>query len=270
MNLILVPTDFSKNAKKALVYACELAKDHKAEIVLMNAYQAPTSTANVMINFIDILEEDSKKDLQKASEEIKGEFPNLKFSTYSTYGTLSEAIKKASNTYKIDLIVMGTAGASNIKSKIFGSNTTDAIKRATQPILVIPRESEYKSWNSITFASNIQASKNDCPFEPLKELTSFVDAKLNVLTVVNQKDSVDIDAVEERISAKLDGINHDIYVLENDSVSDGILEFIDANETDLLVMIRKDYGFIEGLLHKSVTKQIALYANKPILLYKSC
>jgi nucleotide-binding universal stress UspA family protein len=165
---------------------------------------------------------------------------------------------------------MGTAGASNIKSKIFGSNTTDVIKNAEQPVLVIPAEAEYKKWENITFASNIQKSNNDCPFAPLKEVTSISESLLNIITVVEDVSKIDLTVIEERISEKLQDVAYNINIIENNSVVDGILEFIDKTPTDLLVMIRKDYGFIEGLLHKSVTKKIVLQANKPTLLYRAC
>jgi len=270
MKLFLVPTDFSHNAKQALIYACNLATQVKTEIVLLNSYQAPSSTANVMINFIDILEEDSKNDLEKLIKEMKGLYPKLKFTAYSSYGTLTEAIKKATLSYDIDLIVMGTAGASNITSKIFGSNTTDVIKNVKQPILVVPKELKYSKWETITFASNLLHSKNDCPFLPLKEITSMSDSKLNIITIVEDASIIDITPIKERIGKKLENVSYSINIIENKSVVDGILEYIDKTATDLLVMIRKDYGFIEGLLHRSVTKKIALKANKPILLYKAC
>ena len=55
MKTILVPTDFSDNANRALDYACNLALQLKAKIILMNAFQSPASTSNVMINFTDKL-----------------------------------------------------------------------------------------------------------------------------------------------------------------------------------------------------------------------
>jgi len=272
MKTILVPTDFSDNANRALHYACHLALGNNAKIVLMNAYQSPATTSNVMINFTDILEEDSKKDLKKNLELLRENkaFNAVEIEAYSCYGYLSEAIKKAEKQFKIDLVVMATAGASNLSSKLFGSNTTDAIKNAEHPILVVPNKAEYSNWENITFASNIQESKNDCPFKPLKELMTKPACKLNILTVVEKASDVDKSAINKRISDKLTGIDYTINVKENDSVTDGILDFINENETDLLVLIRKNYGFIEGLLHSSVTKKLALHANKPMLLYKYC
>lgn len=272
MKTILVPTDFSDNANRALNYACHLALQTKAKIVLMNAYQSPATTSNVMINFTDILEEDSKKDLKKNLELLRENkaFDSVEVEAYSCYGYLSEAIKKAAVDFTIDLVVMGTAGASNLSSRLFGSNTTDAIKNADQPILVVPNETEYSDWEHITFASNIQKSKNDCPFKPLKSLMTKPACKLNILTVVDDITKVDKTAIDNRIKSKLEGVDYAINVVENENVSDGILDFINENETDLLVLIRKNYGFIEGLLHSSVTKKLALHANKPMLLYKYC
>lgn len=272
MKTILVPTDFSDNANRALDYACHLALHKNAKIILMNSYQAPASSSNVMINFTDILEEDSKKDLAKDLAKLRENdtYAKVEIELFSCYGYLSESIKKANAEFEIDLVVMATAGASNLSSRLFGSNTTDAIKNAEQPILVVPNETKFSEWENITFASNIQTSKNDCPFEPLKELMNLPTCKLNVLTVVDEETTVNKEAVNDRIAEKLKGIDYTINVVENEKVSDGILDFINENDTDLLVLIRKNYGFIEGLLHASVTKKIALHTNKPMLLYKSC
>ena len=272
MKTILVPTDFSDNANRALDYACNLALESNAKIILMNAYQSPASTSNVMINFTDILEEDSKNDLVKDLAKIRenSAYESVDIEAYSCYGYISETIKKAHAKFNIDLIVMATAGASNLSSRLFGSNTTDAIKNSEQPILVVPNETTYSPWTNITFASNIQTSKNDCPFKPLKELMTLPSCKLNVLTVVEDATTVDKDKIDERISSKLEGIDYKINVVENEKITEGILDFINTNDTDLLVLIRKDYGFIEGLLHSSVTRKLALHADKPMLLYKSC
>ena len=272
MKIILLPTDFSDNAFRATKYALNLALNFNAKIILMNSFEIPASSSKVMINFTDVLEEDSKNGLDKELIKIRenNKFNKVEIEIFSCYGSITEAINKAEHTYKIDLIVMGTAGASNIGSRLFGSNTTNAIKNAKQPILVIPKESEYTKWQKITFASNIQNSKNDCPFKPLKELMTLSNSSLNILSVVEDSKSLDKSKIEERISDKLIGVNYSINIVENKTISDGILDFINTNDTDLLVLVRKNYGFIEGLLHTSVTRKLALHANKPILLYQEC
>lgn len=272
MKTILVPTDFSDNAYKAITYACNLALKYQSKIILMNSYVIPPSSTKVMINFTDVLEEDSIKGLDKELEKIRKEsqFNSIDIELLSSFGSITEAINKAGRVNEIDLIIMGTAGASDLSNRLFGSNTTNAIKNATQPILVIPKESEYSAWKKITFASNIQNSKNDCPFKPLKELITLSNSSLNILSVVENSKSLDKSKIEGRISENLQGIDYAINIVENNNVSDGIIDFIHENETDLLVLVKKNYGFIEGLLHTSVTKKLALHSDKPILLYSEC
>ena len=272
MKTILVPTDFSNNAYKAITYACNLALKYKSKIILMNSFVIPPSSSMVMINFTDLLEGDSKKGLDTELVKIRNQsnFDSIDIELLSSFGSITEAIKKAENANEIDLIIMGTTGASDLSNRLFGSNTTNVIKNATQPILVIPKGSEYSGWKKITFASNIQNSKNDCPFKPLKELITLSNSTLNILSVVEDAKTLDKTIIENRIAAKLQGVDHTINIVENDSVSDGIIDFINKNETDLLVLVKKSYGFIEGLLHTSVTKKLALHSDKPILLYSEC
>ena len=272
MKTILVPTDFSDNAHKAIDYACYMALNYKAKIILMNSFEIPASSSKVMINFTDVLEEDSIKGLDKELGKVRENttFDSVEIELFSCFGSITDAIKKAGINYEIDLVVMGTSGASNIENRLFGSNTTNAIKNAKHPILVIPKESLFSEWKNITFASNIQNSKNDCPFKPLKELVTLSNSSLRIISVVKDAKTLDTEKIEARVVSKLRGIDHSIHIVENDTVSGGILDFIDTNETDLLVLIRKNYGFIEGLLHSSVTRKLALHANKPILLYSEC
>ena len=269
METILVPTDFSDNAHIAIYYACKMALNYKAKVIFMNSYDIPASSSKVMINFVDILEEDSKSGLKKELEKIRKNpiFDSIEIELLSCFGSITEIISKVETTHNIDLTVMGTAGASNLSTRIFGSNTSNAIKKTKQPILVIPNESEFSEWKNITFASNIQNSKNDYPFKPLNQLMTLTHSSLNILSVVEDATKLDKGKINDRISSKLTNVNYTINIIENKSVPEGILDFINANDTDLLVLIRKNYGFIEGLLHTSVTRKLALHSTKPILLY---
>ena len=54
MKTILVPTDFSANADKACQYAITLAKDLKAKIILMHAFETPVSYTSVTMMTIQM------------------------------------------------------------------------------------------------------------------------------------------------------------------------------------------------------------------------
>lgn len=46
---------------------------------------------------------------------------------------------------KIDLVVMGTKGASGVTEILIGSNTADVIEKCHCPVLAIPAESDFKT-----------------------------------------------------------------------------------------------------------------------------
>ncbi|MDX1350509.1 MAG: universal stress protein [Putridiphycobacter sp.] len=267
MKTILVPTDFSQNAYKALEYASNLAKEIGAKIVVLNAYQIPPGTSNVMINFADILEKDSREDLAKLMDKLSKveAFKGIEYIPYSCYGYLVEAIEIASKHHKIDLIVMGTAGASNIKSKIFGSNTLETIRKADYPIVVVPFEVEYTNWENIILASN----EDDNILSAVKTLNELIDLNKTNIDIVSVEPVADKNVTDHsELIKNLNGWQYQFHTEKNDNVVDGILKYTNDHQSDIIVLLRKSYGFIERILHTSVTKKLALHSKKPLFLFK--
>ncbi len=54
--------------------------------------------------------------------------------------------------YKIDIVVMGTHGASGITELILGSNTASVIEKAPVPVLAIPANAVYTGINNVVYA----------------------------------------------------------------------------------------------------------------------
>jgi len=267
MKTILVPTDFSANANKALEYASKLALDINAKLVVMNSYQIPSGTSNVMINFADILEKDSKEELNKNLKlfQEKPEFAGLEYLPFSCYGYITEAIKMATQQYEIDLIVMGTTGASGIRNKFFGSNTVDAIRHVELPIFVVPLEAEYQPLRNLILASDQdQSIKNAVNF--LLTIVDMNTTKLDIVSVVDSKGQIDFE--ESILNEGIRNIDYQVHQVVNSNVVDGILDYTSKNESDLVVLLRKSYSFIERIMHISVTKKMALHSKKPLLLFK--
>lgn len=268
MKTILVPTDFSKNAFKALEYASFLAKNIGAKLIVLNAYQIPPGTANVMINFADILEKDSREDLSRLLEEVSKieAFKEIEYIPYSCYGYLIEAIEIASKHHKIDFIVMGTSGASNLKSKIFGSNTVETIKKAQYPIVVVPSEAEYTDWKDIILASN-QDENIITVVNALHEIVNLDSVKIDIVSIEPENSKNEID--HSNLIENLKGWQFEFNIEKNDNVVDGIINYTDSHQSDVIVLLRKSYKFMERIMHKSVTKKLALHSKKPLFLFKA-
>ncbi|MFK8038694.1 MAG: universal stress protein [Crocinitomicaceae bacterium] len=268
MKTILVPTDFSENAFKALEYASFLAIQISAKIVVLNAYQIPSGTSNVMINFADILEKDANEGLSKLMNKLSSQhtFKNVEYIPLSCYGFLIEAIEIASKHHEVDLVVMGTAGASHLKGKIFGSNTIAVIRKTNYPIVVVPNQVEFLEWKNIILASN----EDDSILSAVKVLNSFVNSKeVNIDIVSVESKNNDSHTNHAELIHGLKGWHYELHTEKNDNIVDGIINYTENHQSDIIVLLRKSYSFIERILHSSVTKKLALHSNKPLFLFKT-
>ena len=122
---IILPTDFSKNARNAIKYAIDVFKDQEAEYFLLNIYREPHATSSSLVSIVDILQKSSEESLVREEKKIRDLFPsmNLNMETVSAYGDTTLQINKLAQEKEVDYIIMGTKGASGLKEVILGSVT---------------------------------------------------------------------------------------------------------------------------------------------------
>lgn len=267
MNKILVPTDFSDTAYNALRFAGEMALKYDAEIHLVNCYQLPQGNSSVMIDLQDILEQDSKKGLEEQMRNFNSEdkFSEIKVVMHPLFGYLNECAQNLIKLHNMDAVVMGTTGAETSSNKYFGSNTSKLMKKLNIPLFIVPNGKQL-DFGEIIYSVAEDPSKYNISSTFVKELAKDYESKVHLCNVY--KDKEHMPALEDRngFSHFFEGTNTDVHFIENKDVSEGILECSEVNDCGLIVMIRKHYGFFENLLHKSSTKKMAVYANKPLLV----
>ena len=155
---ILLPTDFSDNAWRAASYILQLYAKEAGTFYFMHAAKLKVSSAAVRSSKLStVMAENNKLELNELVEKAKKTFPNSKheFKVILSPEDLQDAILQAVQTFKINLVVMGTKGASKAKGIFFGSNTVASILKIKDcPILLVPEESVYKSPEQIAFPTD--------------------------------------------------------------------------------------------------------------------
>lgn len=142
---ILVPIDFSECSKKALCYAMALAKEHKADITLLNvvftnfAMGEPSSVEYVQ--FTGELRAKAQRELQAlAAAEVHGE---VIAKSFVRSGSPTGEILGMAASMPADIIVISTHGRTGLKHALLGSVTEHVVRRAPCPVLVV-REHEHE------------------------------------------------------------------------------------------------------------------------------
>ncbi len=143
---ILVPTDGSKVARKAVKYAIELAKQSGAVITLLSVIDRSFMVSQSLppesspIHLMQPIEDY----LRQAAESYTGEAEKLcrqndiKSKTIIKSGHPVDEIVKEAGKLKADLIVMGSHGKSAVKAMVLGSVTYGVIHKDTKiPVLLV-------------------------------------------------------------------------------------------------------------------------------------
>ncbi|TAF66934.1 MAG: universal stress protein [Cytophagales bacterium] len=283
MKKILVPTDFSDNASAAMRYALQLNEKMSAEIIFMHALDPLMRTDLPKAEYEKEVEHYKKEAQNQLIAQIRAVFTqlgraadaeNAKFVVRSEDNAIQDILQTATDL-AIDLIIMGTVGATGLKKLLFGSNTTQIIRRATCPVLSVPANYDFQPIHKIGYASDLT--------QPLPELrsvlpfASLLGATIEVFHVypvypqyVDVKTFDNEGVLQEwKKDLQYDKINLHFVHTENDNdVDAGIELYRQSYKPDCMAMFRHDRNFFDTLLDISFTDNYAFQPSVPLLSLK--
>jgi nucleotide-binding universal stress UspA family protein len=270
MQSILVPTDFSENARAATDFAVELANITKAKLILFHVYHvpAPITEAQLIMITAEELERENQERLKMLSEEIISQKnPSLHIENIVRPGFAVDEILQIIKDHAIDLVVMGITGKGSWGETIIGSNATEVIAKSTCPVLAIPSNAKFKPIEKVVFAFDYHEIKNELSLRRLKELIQLLHVEVYILNVVKHGALVSAD---QSISGTIledyiQDTEHSFHFSENENVVEGINEFIEEKNADMLVMIPRKHTLFERLFNRSLTKKMAFHISIPLL-----
>lgn len=262
---ILVPTDFSDTAKNACRYAQALAKAlGNKEMKIVHAFMPNVETelpvmSTVLVDHLHVRAEMLKDFCTEMNE------PNQEL----LVGFAADELVRLSEQY--DLIVMGTTGESGIISRLFGSVSSAVAQRAVCPVLLIPPQQTFTSFQRILYASNYEAA-DESMLNKLLDFNVLFNATVHFVHVRDAHQEPTFENTKAEIFRKLFGKRDPVFAFEMseidaDSVQHGIREYAAAHQIDLVVMAHRQRGFWEGFFHHSQTRDAVLNAKLPILVF---
>ncbi|HEY3119644.1 MAG TPA: universal stress protein [Vicinamibacteria bacterium] len=136
---ILVPTDFSESARRALDYGLAFARDYQAELILLHVVEAvPVGYASDLfpVPVAEMYQEVSayaRAELAKLAAEAAGQGVTTRERVLQ--GKPSAEIVRLAAEEAVDLIVLGTHGKDLLDQAIFGSTTERVVRKAPCPVL---------------------------------------------------------------------------------------------------------------------------------------
>jgi nucleotide-binding universal stress UspA family protein len=276
MKKILVPTDFSTCADNAVEFAVQYAKLLQAEVILVHAFELNGDTYTDYMGVNKEFSQSNLKDVQHKLDQLKTsieEKEGIVVDTFVFTGTVKESILQVSINKNIDFIIMGTAGASGIKEKLWGSKTAGIIDKSNVPVLAIPFEYNWKKPQKILLATN-NFEKEPVLLNFLFELANLFNAEVHLAVFTNEDDDGAFTFMEnnrnmaEYESMLKEQYHYDPIVVAHlfgHNFEDVLQDYISNKEIDIVTMVIHRRGFTDRLFHPSVTKRMSYHTKIPLL-----
>ncbi|HEX8476409.1 MAG TPA: universal stress protein [Pyrinomonadaceae bacterium] len=140
---ILVPTDFSECAARAVPAAAALARQFKARVICVHVVEpvvpavgwTPVAEPLPTADISEHLEDSAASELPKVSEQE--EFAGLDVEDLIVHGAAASEIVRLAKEREVDLIVISSHGRTGLGRMLFGSTAESVTRHAHCPVLVV-------------------------------------------------------------------------------------------------------------------------------------
>ncbi len=268
---ILLPTDFSDNSWCAIVYAIKLYAEEESTFYLLHSTKMVLSTmSNLSNKLLEVMKENAMQELLelKAQAEMSNN-KNHHFEIVLSSEYLKDAIETTIKKQNIDLVVMGTKGATGAKEFFFGSKTVSVIKKMKLcPVLVVPEDYNFKAPKQIAFPTDFNRFYDDKELRILKDITSLYNSKIRIIHInVEEKLTETQEYNMTKLNDYLKQYNHSFHWMPDyTKKAKEINEFIKELEIEMLAMVNYKHSFIESIVKEPVIKKLGFHLIVPFLV----
>ena len=271
MKTIIASTDFSPAAMNAVNYAADMALAIDASLLLLHVYQVPISFTDVPVVLVSV--DELKKSAEEQVNKLKKDIEHITSGKIKVYteikmGDVIDELSLLSEHVKPFAIVMGTKGHTAFERALFGSNTLTAIKKLHWPVICVPPGKEFgKGIRKIGLACDFREVIETTPAHAIKDLVKEFNGELHVLNVDYDNRQFGPETPEQSalLHDLLADLNPRYHFIKSKDIEEGINDFADANNLDLVIAIPKKHKLLEGLFKKSSTKQLVFESHVPVM-----
>ncbi len=276
MKKILVPCDFSRQSDGAFQTAVDLASLTKGEIFLLHVipvatlYNTGFAGEPIVFGPQYFAEVEAQAKQKIAAMRQEAEKHSLKVTTEIIYGDLTTTIRNIIQAHQVDMVVMGTSGASGLKEFFIGSNTEKVVRFSPVPVLATRTAIVPSKVKSILLPSTLGLNQTDY-INKLKDLQKLFNATLHILNVNTpmqfKTDAEGIEALEE-FAKHYSLTNYKLHFRSYVNEDEGIIDFASSEEMDLIAMATHARKGLAHLFNPSIAESVVNHAESAIWTYR--
>jgi len=269
---ILVPLDFSESSLNALETAIALAKQQQAKITLLNVvdssvifgfngpYYVSERTIDGMVDvsagMLNPLLANLKEHKVECTSEIK-------------VGLVPQAIIKAASDNDVDLIIMGTHGASGAREFFIGSTAQQVIKITSCPVLTVPLGKKWVDFKTILFPIRPIAEGAE-KYDFLRKIIRHNNTSINVLILASADYDLEKTTLQKLVKELKTKVIEDEIKISGSLKSGGnmakaVLKMSKSVDADMIVITLKNEAAFNQSFIGPFEQYIVNHATVPVL-----
>lgn len=287
---ILVPVDFSDYSLNACFFALHLSASQNAEIRLFHAFFNPMVDAMTfpdaftyqsnMAEVFHELEQNASREIKQFSKKIKRyaklkKLDNIKIKTEVAPGQPGDAIENAIKSFKPGIIIIGTRGHGKRSVEVLGSVATRVIDGGGTPVLLVTRNALLNENEQIKvlYATNFDESDYNAIKSLINTLSGY-SIKLECVHFSSGSDSKEDSHTSDKMSEiknyfinNFKNIPMECHIIKNDNILEGLNNFVEVHDIDLISLTHKKRNLFYRLLNPSLAKKLLFKTNRPVFVF---
>ena len=279
MKKILIPTDFSKISKNAIRYSLNLFKETPCHFFLLYVnVEGLDFTEKPVYKFGTNILVDKEprsinlklKELEKFARSISSKKKHHLFTTILDEDYFLKSIRRLIKEKEIELIVMGTQGASELKEFFIGTRSGDVITKVESDVLVVPDKVNFKDFTQVIIPVDFEVTYDYPTLRKIADLITSEKTQIKLLYVTKssiplfKKIEIQQKQLVQRLSEMLPNPISFHRVISR-KVEDGVQIFVKSLGADFIIMISKDYGFLQKTFLDTTVEEVSFDTKIPLL-----
>ncbi|NBW36878.1 MAG: universal stress protein [Cytophagia bacterium] len=275
MKTILVPCDFSKQAVNAFRFALDIARQSGGEVHLTHVIELPVMHDSVLMpvmSFEEVLLKELKDKSQVEFAKLVKKYaePKDKVKTATQFGAPSRMILSYIEENKIDLVLMGTKGATGVKEFVIGSNAEKVVRNSPVPVIAIKNYPKLNSIKDIVLPNTLHTEIQEDLLMKIKAMQNFFKATLHIVWINTPSNFTRDITTHQRLqdfAKRFLFKNYTIHVFNDLYEEDGIINFAHSIKADMIAMGTHGRKGLAHILSGSVAEDVVNHIDIPIWTY---
>jgi len=274
-NEILVPIDFSEQSLIALEQSYNLAREYKAEVLLLYIMEdsgifSKLATAKHRAT----VKKDIQKKLDKLAEETEKK-SKIKIDTMIAKGKVYEKIIEVADMTDALMIIMGCNSKKKLQARFIGSNALRVVREASCPVITIKGKHHREGCKNIVLPLDLTKETRDKVRQAIEiaNLGAYKSA-VRVVSVFQSTDEFLVNRLTRQMEQvktfiQKQGVECSAEILKSvkgeDSLAQCILDYAHKVDGDLVIIMTQQETDFTRMFIGSTAQEVVNNSDIPVM-----